>query len=428
MIIMRIVLKKVLSCLFFLFLVLFVSTLFGSCQKEENENKYEESREQVKSSIQFPMLAWIGLPPKSSVDDYKTMKAAGFTYDLLTYYRNIEQVKEALDKAQSVGIKCIVNCPELGNNPQMVIDKLKTHPAVAGWFVKDEPKRGDLSAVAKKMKSFHSFDSKGISYVNLLPTDSPIDLIGNPPIKYFNDATAMLPLQVLSFTFYPIVVHDGKPERKVNGLWYENLELFAAKAKSLNIPLWTFVLASSYHHPTGKGSYPEPTLGDLRLQIYSNLAYGSQMLQYYTYTTPQETPYYNAPIKKDGTKSATYDKLREVNNEVIRLSGVFVGAKMINVWHTGPQRPKGTKPLVLPKNFGLIKTDGDGAVVSLLKNGKRNYLMIVNHSPTKKMNLEIKATSIVKEVDKNAYLNVVNWDKSRTCLLEPGGMKLYSWE
>jgi hypothetical protein len=427
--------KRFATISFFLSLTFLGSNVLTNCQSNNEglENKSEipkpklQTSTRLTSKVKFPMLAWIGLPPNSSKEAYNDMKAAGIDYDLLTYYGSVDQVKEALDKADEVGVKCFINCPELGKDPQKAINMLKDHPAVAGWFIKDEPKLVELQTIAEKMKKFRTYDSKNMLYVNLLSIDSPKDFIGDSPEKYVNDATSLLPLEFLSFDFYPIYIRKGETQRRINGLWYKSMEIFAAKAKKQDIPLWTFVL-SSYYPSNSKIFFPEPTLGDMRLQIYCGLAYGSQMLQYYTYTTPKETTFYNAPIKLDGTKSPTYHKLKLLNQEVKKLSGVFVGAKMINVWHTGNKLPVGTKALVLPTHFSTIKTDAGGAIVSHLKNGNRNFLMIVNHSPTENMNLEVKGDSYVKEVDKDAYIKDVDWSAPHTYSIEPGDMKLFTWQ
>ena len=264
--------------------------------------------------------------------------------------------------------------------------------------------------------------------MNLLSLDTRESVIGASFDEYFSRATRELPLQMLSCTFYPIVQRDGESERRVNGRWYENLEHFSAKARQLRIPLWAFVLTSSFHHSTGGGGYPAPTLSDLRLQIYTNLAYGVQMLQYYTYSTPKEAPHYEAPIMPDGSRRATYDLIKQVNQEVIKLSGVFVGARVVDVWHTGTHLPRGTKALVLPAPFRRLVTGEGGALVSYLENGGRNYLMVVNHSCVKRLVVEIEADAEVREVDTEACLRGVNWDEPRRYELEAGGMRLFAWE
>ena len=406
----------------FLYIGLSALCLFTGCQKDNNS---EDNGTLISSNTPFPMMAWIGLSPQSSTEAYQEMKQAGLNYNMYPYYSTLSQVKEALNKMQNLQMKSIVSCSELSTDTEATIRALKDHPAVAGWFMADEPSMKDLDKIAAKMKRFQQIDKKGICYVNFLSIDTSEKQLGASFNAYLEKATRTLPLQMLSSTFYPIVLNKGAKERTVNGLWYKNLEVFSAKAKELRIPLWTLVLSSS--HSLGEGGYPEPTLADLRLQLYTNLAYGSQLMQFFTYTTPPDNLTYKAPIAPDGSKNATYYRLAQANAEVQKLSGVFVGAKMLNVWHTGKSIPAGTKRLVLPKNFEVLKTGDIGATVSLLQNGSRYYLMIVNHSPLKTLPLEIKATAEVQEVSKEARLLPVDWTTSKTYTLEAGDMRLFSW-
>ena len=84
-----------------------------------------------------------------------------------------------------------------------------------------------------------------------------------------------MPLQLLSFDHYPVVGDTCRPE------WYENLEIFSDEARKAGKPFWAFSLATSH------GPNPVPTPAMLRLQVYSDLAYVAQGIQYFTYWTPQ---------------------------------------------------------------------------------------------------------------------------------------------
>lgn len=406
------------------FLSLLALFFLNSCQKGDDTTVGDR----ITYSEQVPMLAWIGVPQGADAKQYQWLREAGFNYQLLSGYGSLRAVEDALAKSAAVGVKCLVACPEMNTDTEMAIKRLKDHPALAGYTTIDEPKMKDLDRVASLMKKYQSFDKKGISYVNLLSLDTSEKVMGASFDAYFKKATSVLPLQMLSCTFYPIVLRDGEAERRVNGLWYENLEVYSRRAKELKVPLWAFVLSASFRHTGGGGAYPDPTVADLRLQIYTNLAYGVQLLQYYTYSTPADAPHYTAPIKADGSKSASYERIKQVNQEVIALSGVFVGAQVVDVWHTGKTLPKGTKALKVPKPFKGITTGDGGAVVSHLRNGGRNYLMIVNHSCTKGLSVRIEASAGVKEVSKEARLKEVDWSEARRYEIGAGDMELFEWE
>ena len=57
------------------------------------------------------------------------------------------------------------------------------------------------------------------------------------------------------------------------------------------------------------------------------------------------------------------------------LSDIFLGSKLVSVAHTGLQIPNGTRRLgKLPASIKLLETQGEGAIVSWLENGKNSFL------------------------------------------------------
>ena len=271
------------------------SLLSCSAQQDKKESENTEitiEREKIEYTEQIPILAWIGVPPNVDISHYNTMRSAGFTHDLMT--GDADAIQEGLDKAQRAGIKGIINCPELHTDTESTINRFKNHPALAGYTVMDEPRMHTLDIAEDRMKKFQSYDKKGISYINLLAGSDDDSWIQAPFDEYFQEVTTRFPLQMLSFSFYTISIPDGMIKKQLNPYWYMNLEVFSNKAKELKIPLWTLALSSEHHHIDRL--YPEPTISDLRLQVYSNLAYGSQMIQYYTYWQPRDALDYKAPV------------------------------------------------------------------------------------------------------------------------------------
>jgi len=206
--------------------------------------------------------------------------------------------------------------------------------------------------------------------------------------------------------------------------WYENLEIFSEAARKAGKPFWAFALSVAH------GPYPIPTIAQLRLQVYSDLAYGAQGIQYFTYWTPFDTvwKYNNAPITLEGKRTAVYDRVRLVNREIKNLSGVFLNSKVISVVHTGNTIPAGTKPLtLLPQPIKVLKTKGMGAVVSVLKNGENNFLVVVNRDFNKPMSLTIECDPKVKKVLKDGSLVPANAYTS-TLEIDPGDVAIYMWK
>jgi hypothetical protein len=187
-------------------------------------------------------------------------------------------------------------------------------------------------------------------------------------------------LPQISFDHYPIN-RDGDRDF-LNPAWYHNLELISAESRRTGKPFWAFALATAHM------AYPIPTIDHLRLQMYSNLAYGAQLLQYFTYWNPgtENWDFHQAPITQDGRRSPVYDLVRQMNQEIQQRAFVWAGCRVESVFHLGDSLPAGTKPLTtLPSHFLSIKNDeagGSGLVSQILNNGHR-YVMLVNTSPMK---------------------------------------------
>jgi len=88
-------------------------------------------------------------------------------------------------------------------------------------------------------------------------------------------------------------------------------EIIADASRSANKPFWP--LRWRWPH----GSTPSD-LGSPALQVYSDLAYGAQGIQYFTYWTPQSDvwDFHNAPIGLDGKRTPVYDLVRKMTEEI----------------------------------------------------------------------------------------------------------------
>jgi hypothetical protein len=182
--------------------------------------------------------------------------------------------------------------------------------------------------------------------------------------------------------------------------WYENLELAAQEAKRLNKPLWTFALTTAH------GPYPIPTLGELKLQVYSGLAYGAQVMQYFTYWTPLNRKvyvYHHGPLTSELQRTEVYDRIKALNEEIQPVAGIFLGSKVVSIGHIGDEIPQGTQRSTIPKGVKVLETDG-GALVSVLEKGAHRYLVIVNRDFQKPMKLTVEGEPSLMRVQKDGTL------------------------
>ncbi|MBX2926051.1 MAG: beta-galactosidase [Chitinophagaceae bacterium] len=391
------------------------------------------SQEKLKADGEIPVLAWIGVPEnETTIERFRELKASGININF-SGYSGIEAVEKALDIAQQAGIKLLPSCPELKSDPEKTVKRLMKHPALFGYHLRDEPNATDFPELATWMKKIQAVDTQHPCYINLFPNYAGMEQLFGKDFQlqpgkdvYGEHVDVFLkevPVPFISFDHYPVVENDGiktlRPE------WYKNLEIITAASRKSGLPFWAFALSVAH------GPYPIPTAGEIRLQMYSNLAYGAQALQYFTYWTPginSGWDFHHAPIGLDGKRTDVYDRIQLVNSEIQNLAGVFLNARLVSVAHTGRQIPPGTRRIDrLPDPVKVLETSDGGAIVSVLEKANRRFLVIVNRDFQNTMKLTVVTAERVKKVLKDGTL--VQADTyTNTMEVDPGDVVIYTWE
>ena len=371
------------------------------------------------SNAQIPTIAILAIPENlTNISRYRQLRASGITQSYYSF-PNANAVEAALNVAQKTGLKIFVACPELKQDPEGTVKRFMNHPSLAGYFLADEPGSGAFSDLSSLVKRIQAIDNKHLCYINLLPIYGlPNQMGARNYQQYINRFLNEVPVPVISFDNYPI---SGSTLKSIRPEWYKNLEIISAASKRFNKPFWGFALS------VAQTPWPVPTLGALRLQVYSNLAYGAQGIEYFTYWTPSSNKFHTAMIGTDGRETEVYPRVQQLNKEIKDLSGVFLGAEVVSVTHTGDRIPMGTKPFqTLPRPIILLKTDGRGAIISILKNNGKTYLAIVNHDFTSDISLTIKCLPGVNRVMKDGS-SVSQNQATDIYKIEAGDIAIFSW-
>ncbi len=220
-------------------------------------------------------------------------------------------------------------------------------------------------------------DPKHFVYLNLFPNFATDEQLGTKDYGEYVDAYVKeVPVQFLSFDYYP-VFKDHLAES-----WYANLETIAMKSRQANKPFWAFVLTTNFD----EGHVTPQDQAAMRLQAYSDLAYGAQGIQYFTYWSatsidaPSGEDQRGAPISATGKRSVVYERVRALSKELQAWAPAFMGAKVVSVRHMGRGAiPRGTVRLTsLPEQVKVLETHGAPAIVSVLENAGVRYLLLVN--------------------------------------------------
>ena len=377
------------------------------------QDSADPSEDQIIQEGDFTILAWSDIvDPSAAQWKYEKLLEAGFdTY--LGWYDSFDKVEKSLEAADKTGLKLIINHTDIYSNLEKEVNSMKSHPSLAGYHIKDEPEVTDFPDLAEKIASIQRYDAEHPCYVNLYPNWAwGGEVVYRSKVDLF---LKKVPVKFLSFDNYPIKTIGGEAQLRPD--WYHNLEDISAAAKDAGIPFWGFALALA--HNTKEAYYRVPTLGDLRLQQFSNMVYGAVGFQYFTTW---------GLIQDGGVVEPVYGRIKTVNSELRSLSRLFCGATIKNIWHTGATIPHGTKKLdTLPEGIKTLKTEETGAVVSFFTKGNRQYIAVVNKNMDGGMDLEICFADGVeaKAVGKDLSETPFSPGKIR---LPAGDIAIYSWK
>jgi hypothetical protein len=378
-----------------------------------------------------------GIGPPTWTDNAKQfgwMKEAGMTFNFpidLCYTRelfNDHTVKNALNIAQSYGIKLFVPANYmLGRWSPEMVDFIKAHPALGGYDVYDEPFVENFNAVATLYNNMRILDPNEdhLLFVNLLPTSE------EGRLTYVRAFVERIPaLQFLSFDHYGVRQYSESPPF-IGETYFENFEVISSEAKRAGIPFWSYTMSSA-HGPFVDGGtfFPPATTDHFRLANFTALAYGAQAISYFIYWGPGHDPYFDWPISPNtGERMPTWYAMKEVNLEIVALSKVFVNAEVLWTAHTGiiPRGCTRLDPANLPDAIESLEvTGGTGALVSLLRKGRDNFLVVVNHDVNTDTNVKAKGRVVLNCVKKDGSIVVA--DNNRIYSLTPGDMMVYFWK
>jgi hypothetical protein len=360
----------------------------------------------------FPILAWIGPPARLLTDAaWDDMARAGFSLcNTLTFFDSVSNKKAlALGEKYGIGIILRDNRYHYSGKPleksgiEKAVLQWMNEPAFAGYSVKDEPGAKDFKELTRIKKIITGIDNSHRVYVNLFPDYASDEQLGKSTyLKYVKSFMRKFKPGVLSYDHYCIRIEE---ERETVGItYYENLEVIRTAAIEAKVPFSAFTLSIPHW------SYPVPTEGHIRFQLYSDLVYGAKELQYFTYGSVESIPDFgDALIDSAGNTTATYDLASKINWEIQHMAPVLLDLESTDVFHTSPQ-PSGTKAFT--GHGGLTACSGGPAVLGFFDDSEgQKWLMVVNRNPFAPVLLTLTfAAGIdsVGEVNKTTSGGIVN--------------------
>ena len=377
---------------------------------------------------ELPIMGYSGFPCTDARLEmrYREAKECGLTA-LMQHFGTAEQARSCLDLAHRAGIRLLLaNRKVFEKDGTGIAAAVKAHPALMAYYVRDEPSVDDFDNLGRAVRLIQAVDRAHPCIVNWFGRVDRMQRWYHVPTfeEYIDQFLAKVPTPILSFDQYPVlnpglfptpVFRPAAGDCHMQTNWYHSLETMLETSRKSGRPYWAFALSCALRHKPGN-DYPIPTEGHLRLQQYSNLAYGAQGLWYYSYHASPKTPgrsfSQGHPLASDGRRATVYERMRRVNREFQDRAFVFLGCTVEKVRQTGKPLPagarltgeylpQGTTPLAaddLPDWVKTLETSDGGAVVSLIVNGGKKYLVVVNRSPDKELTLKLSLAAGAKRV------------------------------
>lgn len=317
----------------------------------------------------FPIMAWNSPPDDPAI--LKRMKDCGLTVAGFV-------LPKSLDLCQAAGLKAIVSdrrCaaydwtkvdPAVArSNLTSLIAETVKHPAVYGYYLRDEPGANLFPGLATVAALVRELAPGKWAYVNLFPDyaeDWQLQAANYP--AYLERFVNTVHPTTLSYDNYALMDDGGLRDN-----YWSNLEAMRAVAKKYHLPFWNIVLSVAHFH------YREPAAADLRFEVYTSLAYGVRGLAYFTYFTPRQGNYRMGPLDQFDHETPTWHALRNVNLQVQKLAPTLLQLSSDDVYHFGSV-PPGCHG---PATNSLVKAiEGQMLVGDFTHRDGTRYILVVN--------------------------------------------------
>jgi len=329
---------------------------------------------------EFPIGYWYG--PRvtyNNAETWRTVKECNFTFCGAAGGYSVEENNKMLDLCEQQGIPALVMDSRIAwtmvadddwpDRIGEVVAEYGDHPALYGYYLKDEPNYELFDALGQISREFEKRDPRHLPYINLFPTYASVEQLGTPTYAdHLDKFLSITTPRVLSYDHYCLMRKGGiRPD------YFENLDLVREYGLKYGIPPWQIILSLSHL------AYRDPTAAEMRWQVYTSLVYGMKGIMYFTYWSSESWVQEGqiAIVDHEGKPARLYPIVQQLNGEIKRLGKVLLGLTSTGVYHTGETIPPGCARL---GTESVVKVAQDlPLIVGLFKDAQDvQYVMIVN--------------------------------------------------
>jgi len=170
---------------------------------------------------------------------------------------------------QAAGLKAIVSYgplhvsnpdvaqAEVDKNVAAIVERVGKHPAVYGYYLRDEPNASLFPALARYAAAIRKADADARPYINLFPNYANAEQLGTPTYEaYLEKFIATVQPPFVSYDHYALM-DDGS----LRDGYFQNLLAVRKAAIEHNLPFWNIVLSNS---TSGMPNPPRPACASRR--------------------------------------------------------------------------------------------------------------------------------------------------------------------
>ncbi len=352
-------------------------------------------KEQRVPPTDFAIMSWGTASPDPQQLQWMReagLNIAGFAsvQDLPAYEKAGIQVFVSDRRASGYDFEKPLNEAEVRQNLQSLAKEVGNSPAVIGFMLHDEPHARAMPSLGLVSRLIQEIMPARWPYVNLFPVKVSADRTG---VARYDDYVKML----VHTLRQPFLSYDNYS--LINGemldSFYTNLEVVRRVSLETKTPFWNCVLSNAHFN------YMENTDATYHLQAYATMAHGGRGIQYFSYFTWSNGNYRSGPIDQFGNKTASWDMIRRVNNEIHALAPTLKKLSSTGTYHypgVPPEcRPLSESKLVesveMTQRYVVPPAQGRFLIGEFTDSQGRPYLMLVNKDLTNSFRYKINFRS-----------------------------------
>lgn len=336
--------KKIVSLLGAAVLSLSACVFPVGCAPAVTDKEYADAESFLWGAYTTPPPAGIyeGNETYQTLEHFQNIKDCGFTHGISIYENNFETVRTALDLSEQAGLKYypmynglsyIINSSEQQHDLtedekaglKEFVEEFSDHPAFAGIYAVDEPKKDrwyNLSQAEEYVHSLPGMEDIDFMVSHHAPHADPAACGATEPKNrdLYTSYLETFDPPYLLYDAYPLM-YDPAGNPILNNNWLDNAQTMAEIGKEYDVPIYYFMLTLGHLNYRTPDNYR-----DIAWQNNLSLAYGVRGCLVFTYWTPMadNSTYTYGLVDREGNKTPVWYAVQQVIEEYEPFNDVYM--------------------------------------------------------------------------------------------------------